>query len=1825
MKYFFLLFFSISFCLFSENFESEYNCTVEAESSIMLENCVNLLTGLLYINDVDIIADGKEPIYYSKSYTSIFNKYTFKDLIYRWGQFEEARTAGWGGNKHVMAYLGKDSSKKAHRRLDLYEPNGVMLAYDFPEIKEPKVKLFESKKKKNKKYEQYDFDKRQLRYLTLINNNNFYQKAITSAKDNYKNISVLARGEKNLKIKFADGRIRHYHRKDEIADIYHLEWEVLPNGNLVQYTLKGPEIDNIKSFTPNFNLFSSINFSFYAKDHCNFTEGVTNTNKKIIYKYRYDKIPDDHNDKYQSYPLREKINPYVSEIFDYYDNKSFLLKSLNYPNKRCFGFDYYYEKKQKNFKKVSEIKTFLNGNSNPTTIYKIYYEKVAELNRSDGQTNVIDANGNETRYFFNKDLRLEKIERYEQLDGVKKLKNIELFIWGKNSSEGFLLGKVFYDENKTPIKAIKNIFDQKGNILKEILFGNITGVNSHSIILDGSNLPISNGVDTYTKEYSYTENNNLKSFVDENGQRVEFTYKIANILTEDFETNLISTKLIIYNNEIKQRTFYTYDSDLILIEEIIDDGSSYNKDDLTSVTKRSTKRISPRTTQPFGLTDILEEYYLDPITHEEKLLKKEKYEYSLSTKITKKHVYGSDGIGKYVLYYEYDSVTDNLISETNPIGLRAEYRYDTNNNRVYEKTFDGKEIFYEYDYSNRLICKTTKKDDSSFFEKYQYDAKNNKIFEQNIFGQIKRYEYDSYGKVTKEIFSQVDTFNGSLVTPIKTYKYDALERQILKSDSSDNTTKIFYNILDEPILIIYSDNTKEEFEYNQDGTLKCYIAKNGSQTHYQYDYLKRVVSKKIFSLKNTVLSEEFFVYDAFDLISKVEPNKIQKKYTYDATHRKTKEEIFDVNQNLLSKEEFFYDSLGFLNKIIKCNLLIKEYEKDFLGRILQEKQSNISGKVLRQIQYQFDDLKNEQITTSFIANKTITEKKSFDLLNRIIKEEDGLKNITYHQYDTVFDQRLNYPIVRKITTNALNQKTIVTYSIFEKEKTIEKLNPQKQKIFFEEKYYDLRANLSALISHEYVFPNVDAKKTITLWEYDIFNRAIKNIEAFATKLEKVTKTEYLNFDLTKIITKPDGNQIIYQYDELANNIRMHCNVINKESFFGEEKDYEIDYLFTYNKSKQPIEILDKIHTQKTLRKYDDLGHLLQEKLANDFIIKNEYDFYGNRTKTYLPDSSYIEYFYDPINLVKVVRKDNIGQVLYEHEFLDYDLSGNLLKEKLLNNLSVIEYDFDDNNKVSSIKSKFHTQKIYYDEINRVKMSKFEGFVNFENFYEYDDLNQLISEKGLFNNSYQFDSQNNRIEKNSKTYQINDLNQIQTDEKSQFLYDKNGNLLFRKNLDQETRYYYDVLDRLVRIEKKKDSYEYTYDSFNRRISKNCKYNTWIMNQDFRYFLYDAQNEIGSYDQDLKIKDLRILSHNKNAELGSAIAFEINDYLYTPLYDFRGNVTSLIYKDYICEHYRYSVFGERKIFSTYESEIDKTLIYNPWQYSSKRYDEESNLIYFGNRYYDPDVGRWITPDPKGYVDGINLYAYVYNDPLMLFDLYGLSVKNLIRKYYSKEYLPVVPDEYFASCVDWSEALPHKDPSRSFDLNRKEPTNKRIGFINGIDTSSKEALEYAEYISDMIGGYNVHVTYNQKTELTADIVRAAYEIFTDYKSKSGDLLSQEWINFLSQNESNKYYQVCHSEGAAIVRNQIRALPKKYQDRIEILAVAPAAYTNNEFCGKIRHICSESDIVPKFDRKGRKENMAFTQILTPYPGVKGWDHSFNSPTYYDDIKYQSLKFLNK
>ncbi|WP_371914542.1 RHS repeat-associated core domain-containing protein [Pseudomonas sp. 37 R 15] len=68
----------------------------------------------------------------------------------------------------------------------------------------------------------------------------------------------------------------------------------------------------------------------------------------------------------------------------------------------------------------------------------------------------------------------------------------------------------------------------------------------------------------------------------------------------------------------------------------------------------------------------------------------------------------------------------------------------------------------------------------------------------------------------------------------------------------------------------------------------------------------------------------------------------------------------------------------------------------------------------------------------------------------------------------------------------------------------------------------------------------------------------------------------------------------------------------------------------------------------------------------------------------------------------------------------------------------------------------------------------------------------------------------------------------------------------------------------------------------------------------------------------------------------------------------------------------------------SRLDVGKIDNPLRFQGQYYDQESGLHYNRHRYYHPNIGRYLTPDPVKLAGGINGYQYVPNptgwvDPL------------------------------------------------------------------------------------------------------------------------------------------------------------------------------------------------------------------------------------------------------
>ncbi len=88
-------------------------------------------------------------------------------------------------------------------------------------------------------------------------------------------------------------------------------------------------------------------------------------------------------------------------------------------------------------------------------------------------------------------------------------------------------------------------------------------------------------------------------------------------------------------------------------------------------------------------------------------------------------------------------------------------------------------------------------------------------------------------------------------------------------------------------------------------------------------------------------------------------------------------------------------------------------------------------------------------------------------------------------------------------------------------------------------------------------------------------------------------------------------------------------------------------------------------------------------------------------------------------------------------------------------------------------------------------------------------------------------------------------------------------------------------------------------------------------------------------------------------------------------------------------KYYVFGKAYIrdWKSYNwREFKESKINNSRLFTGREFDKEIGLYYYRVRYYSAELGRFISRDPIGQVDDINLYSYVGNNSVMFVDSMG-----------------------------------------------------------------------------------------------------------------------------------------------------------------------------------------------------------------------------------------------
>ena len=118
------------------------------------------------------------------------------------------------------------------------------------------------------------------------------------------------------------------------------------------------------------------------------------------------------------------------------------------------------------------------------------------------------------------------------------------------------------------------------------------------------------------------------------------------------------------------------------------------------------------------------------------------------------------------------------------------------------------------------------------------------------------------------------------------------------------------------------------------------------------------------------------------------------------------------------------------------------------------------------------------------------------------------------------------------------------------------------------------------------------------------------------------------------------------------------------------------------------------------------------------------------------------------------------------------------------------------------------------------------------------------------------------------------------------------------------------------------------------------------------------------------------------------FRYNNVNYQYVKNTLGDVVGIVHNGQLVAHYTYDAWGACTVLK--DSAIAQL---NPIRYRGYYYDVETGLYYCLTRYYNPAYGSFISPDTVDYLDpesinGLNLYCYCMNNPIMYADPSGHS---------------------------------------------------------------------------------------------------------------------------------------------------------------------------------------------------------------------------------------------
>ncbi len=502
------------------------------------------------------------------------------------------------------------------------------------------------------------------------------------------------------------------------------------------------------------------------------------------------------------------------------------------------------------------------------------------------------------------------------------------------------------------------------------------------------------------------------------------------------------------------------------------------------------------------------------------------------------------------------------------------------------------------------------------------------------------------------------------------------------------------------------------------------------------------------------------------------------------------------------------------------------------------------------------------------------------------------------------------------------------------------------------------------------------------------------------------------------ISNYSGSVIHTQFglDPLGNTISLLDGKNQKTTFLYNEQNllkYSMDsegvgFTNTFNGAMKVISTIDQSGVVKTINYYRNNRIKLIQFSDGTPSIYYSYDGNGNRTG--MTDGSGQKiYVYDPLN--NLVSINDVSRNYVVH--YSYDSVGNCISENNNKITGVIYHSYYENNTLRSTTDVDGMGTTFiYDALNNLQNVNYPNGATAVYFYDYTNhtgrltsLQNIDSEGDLLTNqNYTYDAVGNVLSANDLTgtttysydnrYELiqasypgsegtvkytydnagnrtsetqngitqtyfytsgNQLASISGSSGESFSYDARGNI---KSKSAGYSYNWDALNRMVKAVTPNGAITYIYDGDNFRIAKLSSGVT------INYF-YDRSKVAFETDGSGKVI---------KSFIDSTSFKDQNNNKFYYLFNGHGDVVGLMDNfQNLVNSYSYDAFGQS--LGIKNDNNNKRYVGNYDVYS----DDDVGLEYMQNRWYDPQIGRFISRDPNWIFGGFNLYVYCKNNPL------------------------------------------------------------------------------------------------------------------------------------------------------------------------------------------------------------------------------------------------------